>query len=60
VWHWQVKGRELLQTVASAHGIDWVLLAAVGVRESGFANINERGGGNGLGIFQIDIGKILL
>jgi RHS repeat-associated protein len=29
------------------------LLAAIGVRESGFQNIRERGGGGGRGVFQI-------
>jgi RHS repeat-associated protein len=51
------ENRTLLQSAANAHGIDWRLLAAVGVRESGFLNINERGGGNGAGIFQIDLGR---
>jgi membrane-bound lytic murein transglycosylase MltF len=31
------------------------MLAAIGVRESGFRNIAELGGGPGRGVFQIDI-----
>jgi hypothetical protein len=31
------------------------MLAAIGVRETGFRNIAEAGGGGGRGVFQIDI-----
>jgi hypothetical protein len=33
------------------------MLAAVGIRETGFQNIAQYGGGDGRGVFQIDIGK---
>jgi hypothetical protein len=33
------------------------MLAAIGVRESGFRNIAELGGGAGRGVFQIDLEK---
>jgi hypothetical protein len=33
------------------------MLAAIGVRESGFRNIAELGGGPGRGVFQIDLEK---
>lgn len=42
---------------AGVNGIDPNLLAAIGVRESGFRNGRQIGGGNGAGIFQIDLGK---
>jgi hypothetical protein len=44
-----------LSTAASAHNIDPRLLAAVGVRETGFQNIDQKNG-YGRGVFQIDIG----
>lgn len=44
-----------LSTAASAHSIDPRLLAAVGVRETGFQNIDQKNG-YGRGVFQIDIG----
>lgn len=31
------------------------IFAAIGIRESGFENVKEKGGGGGRGIFQIDI-----
>jgi hypothetical protein len=36
--------------------ISWTMLAAIGIRESGFQNINQPDG-NGHGAFQIDTGK---
>lgn len=45
-----------LTQAASTHGIDASLLAAVGVRESGFQNVMEHdGAGVGVGIFQITV-----
>jgi hypothetical protein len=46
-----------LQGAASANGTDANLLAGIGLRETDFLNIPERGGGMGRGVFQIDIGK---
>ena len=46
-----------LQQTADKHAIDWELLAAVAVRESGFFDMNELGSGKGVGVFQIDLGK---
>jgi RHS repeat-associated protein len=46
-------------TILSAsadYGIDPALLAAIGVRESGFTNVAQSGGGLGAGVFQIDAG----
>jgi hypothetical protein len=52
---------DLLKTAANAAGIDWKLLAAIGVRESGFMNKDERKQdgtiGNGRGVFQIDLSQ---
>ena len=42
-----------LVRAAGAHSTDPRLLAAIGVRESGGRNIAERGGGAGMGIFQL-------
>ena len=43
----------VLQTAAEAHDIDPALLAAIGVRETGFMNIQEYNGGPGMGVFQL-------
>jgi hypothetical protein len=45
-----------ISSAAAANGIDPALLAAIGVRESGFQNIWQSGGGMGAGVFQIDLG----
>jgi hypothetical protein len=44
-----------LMQAADTYGIPWTLLAAIGVRESGFANKSEGDGGNAVGVFQIDL-----
>jgi Transglycosylase SLT domain len=44
-----------ITATAAQQGIDPNLLAAVGVRESGFTNITQSGG-QGAGVFQIDLG----
>lgn len=44
-----------MQAAAQAHGIAPALLAAIGVRETGFQNIWQYGGGAGAGVFQIDL-----
>jgi RHS repeat-associated protein len=36
--------------------ITWELLAAIGIEETGFRNIPQAGGGQGAGVFQIDLG----
>ena len=43
----------VLQTAAEAHDIDPALLAAIGVRETGFVNEPEIGKGHGMGVFQL-------
>jgi hypothetical protein len=45
-----------INAAASANGIPAALLMAVGVRETGFMNIAQQGGGFGRGVFQIDLG----
>ncbi|MGO9094036.1 MAG: RHS repeat-associated core domain-containing protein, partial [Bryobacteraceae bacterium] len=41
---------------AAGTGIDWTLLAAIGLEESGFRNVNEiDGAGVGVGVFQITV-----
>jgi len=45
-----------INSAANANGIDPGLLGAVGVRESGMQNIAQYGGGQGAGVFQIDLG----
>ncbi|CAN5407495.1 hypothetical protein BH20ACI2_BH20ACI2_14230 [soil metagenome] len=47
---------DLLNRVGKATGMYPKLLAAIGVRETGFQNINQSGG-LGKGIFQIDVGQ---
>jgi hypothetical protein len=49
--HWSV-----ISAAATAKGIDPALLAAIGVRETGFRNMRQIGGGHGVGVFQIDLG----
>ncbi len=45
-----------LRSAAEEHDIDWRFLAAIGVRETGFRNINQKDG-KGVGVFQIDLGQ---
>jgi RHS repeat-associated protein len=47
---------DTIQSAADANNIDPALLAAVGVRETGFQNVWQSGDGNGAGIYQIDLG----
>ncbi|MBI4480443.1 MAG: hypothetical protein HY651_10515 [Acidobacteria bacterium] len=48
----------MLQVAAERNGLqDWRMLAAIGIRESQFANVSEVGGGQGRGVFQIDLGQ---
>jgi hypothetical protein len=46
-----------LITAPAGTGIDWTMLAAIGIRETGFRNIAQSNGGLGRGVFQIDIGQ---
>lgn len=46
-----------IQAAAESNGVDPNLLAAIAVRETGFLNIAQIGGGRGAGVFQIDLGK---
>jgi len=47
-----------MQAAATGQNIDWTILAAIGIRETGFLNIREsqNPAGMGRGVFQIDIG----
>jgi RHS repeat-associated protein len=48
--------RSILQAAVQGTGIGWTMLAAVGVRETGFHNITEvDGAGVGVGVFQITV-----
>jgi len=44
-----------LTTATANTSISWTMLAAVGLRETAFQNINQTNG-NGVGVFQIDLG----
>jgi hypothetical protein len=47
---------DTIQTAADANSIDPALLAAIGVLESNFRNVNENGGANvGVGVFQLTV-----
>ena len=46
----------VIQAAGSSNHIPPELLAAIGVRESGFMNIVQQGG-EGVGVFQIDLGQ---
>ena len=51
------KYEKEMKAAADEQLIDWRLLAAMGIRESGFENIKEKKtGGKGRGVFQIDLG----
>ncbi len=45
-----------LVAATTGTGIDWTMLAAIGIRETGFRNIKQRDG-LGVGVFQIDVGE---
>ena len=45
-----------ITNAANANGVNPFFVAAVGIRESGLQNIPQQGGGQGLGVFQIDLG----
>ncbi|MGA2335886.1 MAG: RHS repeat-associated core domain-containing protein [Terriglobales bacterium] len=45
---------DTLQTAADANNVDPAMLAAIGVRESNFQNVNQ-GDGPGVGVFQITV-----
>ena len=47
----------MLMKAAAGTGIEWEMVAAIGLRESAFRNGDEVGGGGGRGIFQIDSGQ---
>jgi RHS repeat-associated protein len=54
----RAKAAESILVAATAGtDISWAMLAAIGIRESGFRDIPQANGGMGRGIFQIDIGK---
>ncbi len=44
---------ETLAQAAETNNVDPAMLAAIGVRETGFRNVNEIGGGPGRGVFQL-------
>ncbi|WP_231879551.1 RHS repeat-associated core domain-containing protein [Methylomonas koyamae] len=46
-----------IQGAADSNGVNPNLLAAIGIRETGFQNIPQSGGGLGAGVFQIDLGQ---
>jgi len=47
-----------IQAAAAANGVSPALVAAIGVRETGFRSIPQRcGGGQGAGRFQIDLAQ---
>jgi len=46
-----------ISSAAAANGIDPALVAAIGVRETGFQNVWQSGAGWGAGVFQIDLGE---
>lgn len=52
-----INAWDTVANAANAHGIDPAMLAAIGIRETNFVTMNETGGGNGRGVFQIDIGE---
>lgn len=52
-----LAAQETLTAATAGTNIDWTMLAAIGIRESGFKDGNERdGAGVGVGIFEITNG----
>lgn len=51
-----VDNWDIIKNAANAHGIDPALLGAIALRETNFRNIPQTGGGQGRGVFQIDLG----
>jgi hypothetical protein len=51
-----LAAKDTLVSATSGTTIEWVMLAAIGIRETGFRNINQADG-YGVGIFQIDLGQ---
>jgi hypothetical protein len=45
----------VMRMAGSASGVDWTILGGIGIRETGFRNVLQPDG-NGVGVFQIDIG----
>ena len=48
---------DLIRAAGAANGVDPNLIAAIGVRESGWKNIPQGGDGLGMGHMQIDLGQ---
>ncbi|MBP7146125.1 MAG: hypothetical protein KBD01_01160 [Acidobacteria bacterium] len=46
---------DTLERAATTHNVPTSLLAAVGIRETGFQNVIELGGGPGVGVFQLTV-----
>ena len=54
--HRAEAARSVLQTAVGGTTIGWGMLAAIGIRESGFRNVSEAdGAGVGVGIFQLTV-----
>lgn len=51
-----IQNWNTITTAANAHNIDPALLGAIALRETNFQNIDQIGGGQGRGVFQIDLG----
>jgi len=49
-----LDARDTLESAVRNTTTEWAMLAAIGIRETGFRNINQPDG-NGVGVFQIDI-----
>ena len=45
--------QDTLKRSAASQGVDWRMLAAIGIRESGFRDVDEIGSGKGWGVFQL-------
>ena len=52
-----IAAKATLQAAARKHGIDWRMLAAIGVRETDFRSIDSKVDG-GMGVFQLTNKKI--
>jgi RHS repeat-associated protein len=57
--HRALDAKDVLDAAVKGTGIDWTMLAAIGVRESGFLDITEvDGAGVGVGVFQLTVSSI--
>src|SRR5579885_1653148 len=51
-----IASENVLGNAVAGTGIDWTMIAAMGIRETGWHDVNQANG-QGVGVFQIDLGQ---